>query len=408
MSAQELGGEARKRTASGRVSNPLAHLGILEGVLSYLQGEGLFIRAVSTVWEKCYERAASLGGSGAHHVHSCRCTSYKAVFASASRLREGQQSGFQRSRTGERRWWWCAGTYADIETLELLQRCHGRFEAALLEGAAESNDLSKLQWLHLEGHAFPANVTALVARGGGVETLKWLRQTGCAFSRQTMYYAAQKPHNMPTLQYLCDAGCRMSDSACEAAAAAGDLEQLTWLHARGARWNTDIARSAASGGSVQVFRWLQQQGVALSEGAMTLAANYGHLELCQFLHAEQVPLTELACNYAVEAGQVDTVRWLRANGCSWTVGQVRLAAVIAPRNTAEMLQYVQEQGLLDSAEDMTRMLKYALEYKHSAAAQWLRQQGALEPEGLYERVSHLSANMVILKGMRSICLCSIT
>jgi hypothetical protein len=56
-----------------------------------------------------------------------------------------------------------------------------------------------------------------------------------------------------------------------------------------------------------------------------------------------------------------------------------LAAVTAPRARAELVQYLQQQGVQCEPAYLTGMLVRAGTHSKLAAAQWLRQQGAQWP-----------------------------
>jgi hypothetical protein len=224
-------------------------------------GEALYVRCVDSSWKACYEKLHFDQQADAEaHIHTSSCTSYHAVSASASRVREAHDCGLLLSAES-RCLQHCAGKYGDIGALCAAQELGLVFSPLLMRGAASSiAGLQKLQWLHTELHCpLPGDITAVAASTGDVEMLRWLKSKGCLFNKQTSHSVAETPDNLHVLQYLYEQGCPWHDHICGAAGEAGDLEQLKWLHAHGAVVDVFTADIAADGGAVPVFEWLQQQ-----------------------------------------------------------------------------------------------------------------------------------------------------
>jgi hypothetical protein len=61
----------------------------------------------------------------------------------------------------------------------------------LLNGAAFSAELSRVQWLYTEHNcALSYETTLCCARAGHIEVLRWLKQQGAVFDARTMQAAA--------------------------------------------------------------------------------------------------------------------------------------------------------------------------------------------------------------------------
>jgi hypothetical protein len=135
---------------------------------------------------------------------------------------------------------------------------------------------------------------------------------------------------------------------------------------------------AAQGGNIELMAWvLQQSGTQLDADVMMAAASKGRLLMCQYLHTRQCPWDTRSAEDAAHGGHVDLLTWLVDNGCPWDAQD--LCWHTAYGGSVEVLQYLQQQGLLTSMAVLNDMLMTATIYAEYDAAQWLREQGAKLP-----------------------------
>jgi hypothetical protein len=195
---------------------------------------------------------------------------------------------------------------------------------------------------------------------------------------------ASRNNQVPALRYLRTEGCRWDVRLCRAAAAGGALDALCWMRENGCPWDSrKILSAAASSGSIELVEWvLQQPGVPASSEVLAAAAQHGHTALCVHLlqHQQFQLLNVSACLGAVKGGHLDTLRCLRRLGCPWFADDVRRNA--AQKGSIAVLQYIQQQGLLATAAQLTDVLQIAGAYTRLEAVQWLRAQGAHWPNTL--------------------------
>jgi hypothetical protein len=379
------------------LGNPLCNADTLEHVLSFVGARhGLFVSRVCCIWRAAYTKTMLALGANSigRHVHSIRCTSYEAAFASPSTVQVAQAYGLPLA--GDK---WklqrCAGR-ADIDTLQTAHKLGLRLLPPLLHGAAECSDgLQKLKWLRKQqGCQLPADVSVSAAQAGCVQMLQWLREQGCFLSAQTLYSAAATPNSIHVLVYLSEAGVPFSKNhdLCRAAAGAGDAEQLEWLYNHGATLSDDVVWFAARGGSVDVFDWLQQQewahrarGAPFSVRIMREAAYYGHLRLCKWLLGAGCQWDSSVCSAAALSCQLDILRWLHESGCEWVVADVCFNAMQGQGNSLAIVQFLHEQGELSTVELLTEALRYAGAANKLPVAQWLIEQAAVWPDVLQDR-----------------------
>jgi hypothetical protein len=158
---------------------------------------------------------------------------------------------------------------------------------------------------------------------------------------------------------------------------------LRWARERGCPWYTQILQEAASSGHVEMTAWVMQElrktreHLDYGEQAMASAAHRGHTAVCEYLRSQQCHWNNNATYLAAAGDHMDTLRWLHEQGCPWyEEGMCRLAA---ERDSTALLEYLQQEGLVFTAEQLTDMLDIAGNHSKLAPAQWLRQRGAEWP-----------------------------
>jgi hypothetical protein len=380
--------QSKKQTVAG-ASKPLLHAGLLELILGFVGGnQALYVRPVNSSWMACYDKTTiNQQGRIGWHVHTSFCTSYRAVLASASRVRLAHDAGllFSAKYSLEH----CAGKHANTSTLEAAHKLGLPFSSTLLESAARSRCFSKLQWLYTEQRCLlPKGVTAEAARAGDVEMLRWLQGIGCELTEETSAAAASTANNLEVLKFLHEQGCPWHRDVCESAAYDDDLEQLKWLHAHGAVIGNNAANTAAEVGAARVLEWLQQQqGVEFTACTMAHAAMFGHVQVCQWLRAQQCPWDSKATGVAASGNYCETLRWLIENGCPYDDAQsLCIAAASGSRGDFSTLQYLYDCGIIAEPDVLTDVLKSAGANSTLAVVQWLRQLGAEWPAMLCDDV----------------------
>jgi hypothetical protein len=65
-----------------------------------------------------------------------------------------------------------------------------------MQGAAQSNKLAVLQFLHANGCPWDATVAEAAARRGNLEMLKWVREHGCEWTNDIIHGQAASSGNI--------------------------------------------------------------------------------------------------------------------------------------------------------------------------------------------------------------------
>jgi hypothetical protein len=83
-----------------------------------------------------------------------------------------------------------------------------------------------------------------IARAGGLDVLKHVREQGCAWDEWTCYFAAERGH-LDVLKWARANGCPWDKYTCSAAAGGGHLDVLKWAVANGCDWDESTCSFAA-------------------------------------------------------------------------------------------------------------------------------------------------------------------
>eukprot|EP00953_Heterococcus_sp_UTEX-ZZ885_P024927 13588-Heterococcus_DN1.PRE.3 len=261
-------------------------------------GEYLFLAGVCSGWQAAYKAAKAryivipylfMDLQEQCLVLETFCsnvsTKYSAVMASTSRMKLAQQHGL--SFFSEN--WklqYLAGRFANIQSLELAHSYGMPYSHHVMAGAAESGDVDKLKWLHIEQHCGSvAQITYCAAKSGSIEMMEWLHVQECVFSYKTSTQAAKAGH-LHILRFLHSIGCDIDSSASEAAAKLGSLAILQWLDECGITWReSEVFAAAAKSGNMQLIQWMTENHAQFDTRTMAAAAEFGHLDICKHLRS---------------------------------------------------------------------------------------------------------------------------
>jgi hypothetical protein len=129
---------AKRQASTSACSVPLQQAGVLELVFSFLGREGIFVQTVSKDWQALYNKMILERANSTSSAFSSHHTSYKAVFASVSRMKLALACDLQLEGDNEQRY---AGRYADIDTLRAAFKLGLPRSVKVATGAARSADL---------------------------------------------------------------------------------------------------------------------------------------------------------------------------------------------------------------------------------------------------------------------------
>eukprot|EP00953_Heterococcus_sp_UTEX-ZZ885_P002832 2051-Heterococcus_DN1.PRE.2 len=339
---------------------PLRDAGVLQRIFAFLPGNYLFIGAVCREWQAVYTsmrdqkvRCVDIEGyERPWKTCSSTTTVYSAVIASPAAVRLACRSGLDlKDESGNLQL--CTGLQADLCTVAELCKQGMTLTAVLVNATALSGRLHILQYLFLQQHcSIPSDLSEYAVRSSSISMLTWLKtQTSCTFDMMT----------------------------CAAAAFGNQFAVLQHLRNEGCEWdNKRIGQCTAVSGNIAMLDWVrQQQGVEITAITLLMAALSGETAMCAHLRSIGCDWPVHACNYAAVRGHIETLHWLRQNGCPCNIADVCSAA--ARYGSTSILNYVNEQWEVMSAELLTKSLLQAGVYNQLETVQWLRQHGAQWP-----------------------------
>jgi hypothetical protein len=119
------------------------------------------------------------------------------------------------------------------------------------------------------------------------------------------------------VQFLHVQGCAWPLGVIEVAASCGQYELVRWCHKHGCPWRpvADAPCYAAQSGNVELMAWV-----------FSIAASKGHKAICKFLYAQQCPWDANSTSSAARSGHVKVLHSLMHNGCPCDARELCLSA----------------------------------------------------------------------------------
>jgi hypothetical protein len=102
------------------------------------------------------------------------------LFSSSARVKVAHDNGLD--RTSEE-YHLAAGKHAGIASLAMMRKLGIKYIAATMAGAARSNKLAEVQFLHAQGCPWSMYLLEDAARDGYFELLRWCYEQDCGWER---------------------------------------------------------------------------------------------------------------------------------------------------------------------------------------------------------------------------------
>lgn len=166
------------------------------------------------------------------------------------------------------------------------------------------------------------------ARRGDLEMLRYLRPAKRATANYAICAAAAGAGRLQTLEWLHTEGYRWDYTTCRNAARHRHLDVLRYARANWCPWEHEwqsikpfkfsTAYAAAAGGNVELLIWARGNGCVMSNADsrfVDCAAYHGRLAALQWFRQLGHPWNSGTCVAAARGGQAETLRWLIDNGC---------------------------------------------------------------------------------------------
>lgn len=125
---------------------------------------------------------------------------------------------------------------------------------------------------------------AHAASKGQLESVKWLRNNGCAWNNAYAITKAAEGGHLSTLKYLHVNGCEWNYMACTLAVSRGHLETLKYLRENGCEFHEEECLDTAAGfGQLRILKYLFESGSKFHSSICYEAAEGEHLHILKFL-----------------------------------------------------------------------------------------------------------------------------
>lgn len=155
-----------------------------------------------------------------------------------------------------------------------------------------------------------------LARVGDLVDVKSLVENGCPVKGEMCVIAAK--NNLDVFKYLYRMTDRSNVAECAAAAAgAGRLDIVMYLHKKKYCRDWRMCAAAANGGHLDILKYLHKNGYPWNEFACSNAASMGNLDILKYLHENGCEWNFLTFQYACEEGHMGVIEYLYANKCPW-------------------------------------------------------------------------------------------
>ncbi len=219
--------------------------------------------------------------------------------------------------------------------------------------AASRGDMKIITYLRSDEHCFKcpwSHLTVQIAvENGKIDSFDYLLNNGCPVVPKNLFIAAIENNQLEILkhiclkysvlwdqtktneeltricceknylcmlQWLCEQGCRITESSCRSAAYEGNLDVLIYARSQGASWDAMTCAFAAQNGQLHIVKYMRSlpQGEKCPWDSWTCmtSALSGHIELLKYVRSldPPAPWNIDIIKKVITQGQHDIARWM--------------------------------------------------------------------------------------------------
>ncbi len=170
--------------------------------------------------------------------------------------------------------------------------------------------------LREKGYDLNVEACEAAAAAGDLETLMYVHTEGCPWDERTTTAAATHCH-LSCLEYTLDFSCPSDEELMNKMAKLGLIEVLQMLHDRGFVWNETTALHAISNNQLECLTFLHLAGCELSPSVFCTAAKNGALECMEYLRTLGIEWHPLTCYFAAQFGQLTALTYAHTHGAEF-------------------------------------------------------------------------------------------
>lgn len=195
-----------------------------------------------------------------------------------------------------------------------------------IDCAARTGVTSIIEWGLHQDFRLPRRASIQsAARGGHLETVQFLHQAGCKLSDQVCHNAAAS-NNYELVQWLVNNNCPISTRACEKAAKNNNLPMLQLLRQHGHTMSAQVCAYAIEHDNYVMLYWATRMGCPRDSDSWVAAIRYKRFHYLKTLSASRVPWNAKVCEEAARQGLLPVLISLRKGGCPWDSNVLYVAA----------------------------------------------------------------------------------
>lgn len=210
------------------------------------------------------------------------------------------------------------------------------------------------------------------AAAGDIESLMYLHTEDCPWDERTTTAAVLHKH-CDCLQYALDFNCAKVANLMDIAAKEGTVDVMKCIRSCCVLWTKSTMLAAIKGGNLENVRFLVESGCAMPVDPCFLATACGHLNILIYLHVCGHPLSPL-CTFIAADGHLPCLVYLHTQGCAW---DARCCCQAALGDHLDCLTYLHENGCVWDQTTTTaaiarkswKCLQYAVQ--HGCSVMWL-------------------------------------
>lgn len=194
---------------------------------------------------------------------------------------------------------------------------------AMKVAAAGAGHVRCMEYLGLDASCSARKLADAAAANGRLNVLRWLDDMRCAWKSERVVVRAAARGHRDCLDYALAKRCPVTTQAVKAAAANGHVESMRRLlvpensRAKGVnRSDSAVASAAARAGHLDCLAWLHTHGWAWSWRTTRAAAKGGHLDCLVYAHENGCSLLARTAWAAAKRGHLDCLVYAIESGCT--------------------------------------------------------------------------------------------
>jgi hypothetical protein len=257
-----------------------------------------------------------------------------------------------------------ASNYGHTHVLEWMKLTYGieNMKGYLCDRAAKGGHIDTLKWLQNNNFNWDENTCSFSALNGHLNVLIFLKNNGCPMDNFTCDFAAFGGH-LDVLLWSLENGCILNENTIKWSKIGCHQNILTYMKNnnyeieigisidkryieeintyiyKGCRNVDEIYLFAAKKGNLDMIKCIKEYGLIFDENICIYSAEYGHTNILKYLILnEQKGIAECSVICAASYGYLDILIWAKENGIIFPIEIIPIAIEGGHENVIEWLK----------------------------------------------------------------------